>query len=439
MKALEKAAQDRDKVPAAAASPSSKAAGRELSLETVEAKLGETIDTNTSPVVFGNTRTTGASAKPTASAAPLSGAQAQAAAVLNAYQSPSSAGAVEWLRSHPVYVFGGLAGLFLLLYGAYVYVQIAHPGWLIKTPPRPPATATAAARTPATPAPATNAAPDGAGASAQTADAANSQLIPLQSVFASRAELQNNAPRADAPKEIAGIVPPPTQPPAPHVAQAPRSGTVAATPQSRIAISRGDTLAPRVNPAVSEAYAALEAGRFDTAQRLYNQALRGEPANIDALLGLAAIAQHENRNEDAQRHFLAILDVEPRHALAQSGLISLMSRADPQAAESRLKQLLAREPSPPLYFSLGMCTRNRACGRKRSKRISKRITWSRATPITPTTSPWVLSTSASKNSHSAFTARRFSLPPGREAPISIPQKFRAASRNWPRSSNRVSW
>jgi tetratricopeptide (TPR) repeat protein len=53
------------------------------------------------------------------------------------------------------------------------------------------------------------------------------------------------------------------------------------------------------------------------------------------------------------RHFMAILDVEPRHALAQSGLVALMSRADPQAAETRLKQLLAREPSAPLYFNLG--------------------------------------------------------------------------------------
>lgn len=118
-------------------------------------------------------------------------------------------------------------------------------------------------------------------------------------------------------------------------------------------MSRGDTAVARVNPTVSAAYSALEAGQFDTAQTLYSQVLRSEPANIDALLGLAAIAQQDNRPADAQRHFLAILDVEPRNALAQSGLIALMGRADPQAAESRMKQLLAREPSPPLYFSLG--------------------------------------------------------------------------------------
>lgn len=124
-------------------------------------------------------------------------------------------------------------------------------------------------------------------------------------------------------------------------------------PQNRIAVSRSDNALPRVNPNVSAAYAALEAGQFDTAGRLYGQVVRSDPTNVDALLGLAAIAQHEGRTEDAQRHFLAILEVEPRNALAQSGLVALVGRADPQAAETRLKLLLAREPSAPLYFNLG--------------------------------------------------------------------------------------
>ncbi len=104
---------------------------------------------------------------------------------------------------------------------------------------------------------------------------------------------------------------------------------------------------------MSEAYAALEAGRFDSARQLYDQALRSEPSNIDALLGLAAIAQQENRADEASKQYLKILDIDPRHALAQTGLIALLGRADPQAAESRLKQLAARDPSPALYFTLG--------------------------------------------------------------------------------------
>lgn len=108
-----------------------------------------------------------------------------------------------------------------------------------------------------------------------------------------------------------------------------------------------------MNSAVNDAYAALESGRFDSARQLYEQALRLEPNNIDALLGLAAIAQNDNRLDDASRHYLKILDIDPRHALAQSGLIGMVGRADPQSAESRLKQLAARDPSPGLYFTLG--------------------------------------------------------------------------------------
>ncbi|MBM3342264.1 MAG: tetratricopeptide repeat protein, partial [Betaproteobacteria bacterium] len=126
-----------------------------------------------------------------------------------------------------------------------------------------------------------------------------------------------------------------------------------ALPRDRIAVNRGDTAVARVNPTLSQAYNALQAGQFDAAHSLYNDVLRGEPHNIDALLGLAAIAQQANRTDEAQRYFMAILNLEPRHALAQAGLLSTMSRADPLAAESRLKQLIAREPSAPLYFNLG--------------------------------------------------------------------------------------
>ena len=102
---------------------------------------------------------------------------------------------------------------------------------------------------------------------------------------------------------------PPQQPQRSAVAAVPQSGATppAAPLAARVAVSRGDNATARINPAVSEAYAALEARQFDTAQRLYAQVLRSEPNNVDALLGLAAIAQHENRVDDAQRYFMSIL------------------------------------------------------------------------------------------------------------------------------------
>jgi tetratricopeptide (TPR) repeat protein len=103
----------------------------------------------------------------------------------------------------------------------------------------------------------------------------------------------------------------------------------------------------------SPAYAALQAGQLDQAKRLYGDVLGTEPKNADALLGLAAISVREGNSDEATRRYLQLLELEPRNALAQSGLIALLGRADPVAAESRLKQLIAREPSAHLYFTLG--------------------------------------------------------------------------------------
>lgn len=354
IKALEKAAQNRDKAPG-----DSPSAGQDLSLEALEPKFSAADNDNAARASAGYTpatsRTTGGMNTT------RSTAQVHAATVLGTHTS-SGTDVVAWARAHPLYLFGGLAGLFLLAYGAYVYVQIFHPDWLVKTPPRPPTVAVAPAQPPASPNLQTREANTPAPATKPATDVANAPLIPLQSVFAGGGTAPQSAATSPPPNEVSGNMPARSMPPAiPTLRTNPAS--IAATPtpsaaspalaQNRIAITRGDNAVPRPNATVNDAYAALEAGQFDNAGRLYSQVLRSEPSNVDALLGLAAIAQKDNRSDDAQRYFLMILNIEPRHALAQSGLIALMSRADPLAAESRLKQLLAREPSPPLYFNLG--------------------------------------------------------------------------------------
>ena len=115
---------------------------------------------------------------------------------------------------------------------------------------------------------------------------------------------------------------------------------------------RGSTAAP-VDPALADAYDHLQAGRIESAQRLYSQVASAEPRNVDALLGLAAVAQLGNQPEAATRLWLRVLEVEPRNAHAQAALIGQLGRADPVAAESQLKTLISREPSAFLYFTLG--------------------------------------------------------------------------------------
>jgi tetratricopeptide (TPR) repeat protein len=112
------------------------------------------------------------------------------------------------------------------------------------------------------------------------------------------------------------------------------------------------TLVP-VDPTLMQAYEALQQGDLALAHRLYQQVLEAEPRSIDALLGLGAIAWKEGRIEEAGQRYQRVLELEPRNAYAQAGLIAIIGGADPQASESRLRLLIAREPSAFLYFTLG--------------------------------------------------------------------------------------
>ena len=248
------------------------------------------------------------------------------------------------MREHPLVAFGMLAGLFLAGYGIYVYLQVAHPGLFTRqAPARPPAAILAKAPPQMVqPAPPTTV----------TEPAAATTLIPSSAILGKIGDAAPvRVPAAPAPSTPAS----PAATPATPAPQAKPPVTTAAPSAStnKIVVSRGDADVPRINPLAGEAHAALEAGRFDDAQRVYAQLSRAEPNNIDALLGLAALAQRENKTDEASRLYFKILELDPRHAHAQSGLIAIVGRADPQAAESRLKQLAAREPSASIYFTLG--------------------------------------------------------------------------------------
>jgi tetratricopeptide (TPR) repeat protein len=108
-----------------------------------------------------------------------------------------------------------------------------------------------------------------------------------------------------------------------------------------------------VTAGLMDAWQALQEGRFEQAESLYQSVLQSEPNSVDAVLGLAAIAAHNGRNDQAIRHYERALELEPRNATAQAGLIAIIGQADPQMSETRLKQLIARDPSAYLYFGLG--------------------------------------------------------------------------------------
>jgi len=110
----------------------------------------------------------------------------------------------------------------------------------------------------------------------------------------------------------------------------------------------------RQNPTLTHAYEALQAEKLNDAQRDYEQVLRSDAKNTDALLGLATIAARQGQSENATALYLRVLEADPKDVYAQAGLINLKGQGDPVFSESRLKTLLASQPeSPALNFALG--------------------------------------------------------------------------------------
>jgi tetratricopeptide (TPR) repeat protein len=103
---------------------------------------------------------------------------------------------------------------------------------------------------------------------------------------------------------------------------------------------------------LEEAYAAFQAGKLDEARALYQQRANAGPS-ADALLGLAAVALAKGQTTEAIRHYQAVLEISPRNPVAQAALIDTLGTTDPVAAESRIKSMIAREPSGFLFYTLG--------------------------------------------------------------------------------------
>jgi tetratricopeptide (TPR) repeat protein len=135
---------------------------------------------------------------------------------------------------------------------------------------------------------------------------------------------------------------------APHAA--PRTAPTGAVVQT---LTLNKSTAPSIS-AIDQGYAAYERGDWVVAREAYQRALTQSPLNRDALLGMAALDMRSGHYEAAETHYLKALELNPRDALAQSGMISLRGYTDPLASESRLKNLLAQQPEATfLNFALG--------------------------------------------------------------------------------------
>ncbi len=241
----------------------------------------------------------------------------------------------------PFYITMAVLGVFFLGTVGYFWYQLRPPPALVNTnPPKtgseapPQAAGAKAAEVPVAAAPT---AIPGLPATASTAPAPPTSTPPA-------AETKALAPKPAAvePKPAPRPVQPAAAPAAAPAAPATPSFSASRTP-------------PQVHPKVESGYAAYLGGDFATARADYQQALREEAGNRDALLGLAAIDLRTGRLEAAEASYLRLLQIDPNDAYAQAGLIALRSaRLDPLTTESRVKNMLAADPGANvLHFTLG--------------------------------------------------------------------------------------
>lgn len=149
---------------------------------------------------------------------------------------------------------------------------------------------------------------------------------------------QTNAPEDDVPPSTA------KRRPALPPAESPQSGDT-------IRITR---VPQKVSPSLTRAYDAYNRGETSVARTEYEAVLKADPHNIDALHGMAAIAQRDGKPEASVYYFQRILVANPKDAIAAAGLINLQGHADPAAAETRLKLIAAEQPDNPApHFALG--------------------------------------------------------------------------------------
>lgn len=117
---------------------------------------------------------------------------------------------------------------------------------------------------------------------------------------------------------------------------------------------KGKPGAPDLAPRLEQAYSALMQQDLAGASAAYQAVLEREPAQMDARIGLAAIAAREEGTEQAQFHYQKAKEAAPDNPLAIAGLESLRARNDPDTAETRLKELLSRQPQAVhAHFVLG--------------------------------------------------------------------------------------
>ena len=247
----------------------------------------------------------------------------------------------------PFYIAVAVLGVFAVGTVGYFWIQLRPPSSLVNTNPVRAAdekavdTASASATAPAQAAQGAGAIPGLPGGPASQPGTPPATPGPA-------------GPAAAAPAIAPSVAAAPAAPAVTAAVPATRSKPAAAAKNDDrpLSINRGG---PQIHPQVSAGYAAFQASDLTKARSEYQQALRDEPSNRDALLGLAAVEMRAQRYDLADSYYRRLLQANPRDPHAQAGMLALRSeQLDPVQVESRLKTLIAADrEANVLYFTLG--------------------------------------------------------------------------------------
>lgn len=103
--------------------------------------------------------------------------------------------------------------------------------------------------------------------------------------------------------------------------------------------------AQQAAPALQQAAKALQAGQLDVAQKGFLEALRADPKQVDAVLGLADIAFRERNETELMRRLQQAEQLAPQRADVQTLLGRVhLGRKDLPKAEAALRKALQLDP-----------------------------------------------------------------------------------------------
>lgn len=109
-----------------------------------------------------------------------------------------------------------------------------------------------------------------------------------------------------------------------------------------------------VNTLLRNAWLAYNKSDYKTASKAYEDVLKREPKNRDALLGMAAVAVKTSDYIKAKASYRLLLKLNPRDQVAMAAMSNISELSSDSQDESKLKFMLQQDPGAThLNFALG--------------------------------------------------------------------------------------